>query len=216
MSFSESTFELIIVQKEKKTRANANAFISKSKKRRFIVLKQKQTIQTFEVDYTFFITFIYRSFQLHHVYMTSWKFVQMFLFFLQSIFDLLFHHINQKIHIIETNWNALIMMKLHQWIAIRIFMIQNLTKMQQFNQFDFVRIFTIYHSIAIDIKSLNVIWMLNWINEYHTTMHHDFEKSKTFWTFSEFDSFRLLFVKVILQSTSLQSNFTIVWKTTFV
>ena len=70
MSFFESTFELIIVQEEKKTRVNANAFISKSKKRRFIVLKQKKIIQTFESDYTFSITFIYRSFQLQHAYMT--------------------------------------------------------------------------------------------------------------------------------------------------
>ena len=71
MSFVESTFELIIVQEEKKTRVDANVFISKSKKRRFIVLKQKKIIQTSESDYTFSITFIYRSFQLHHVYMTS-------------------------------------------------------------------------------------------------------------------------------------------------
>ena len=70
MSFSESTFELATVQEEKKTRADANALISKSKKRRFIVLKQKQTIQTSESDYTSSITSIYRSFQLHHAYMT--------------------------------------------------------------------------------------------------------------------------------------------------
>ena len=128
MSFAESTSELVIVQEEKKTRVDANVFISKSKKRRFTVLKQKKVIQTSESDYTFSITFIYRSFQLHHAYMTSWKFVQLFLFLLQSIFDLLFHHINQKIHIIEINWNALTMMKLRQWIAIRILMIQNLAK----------------------------------------------------------------------------------------
>ena len=71
MSFSESTLELVIVQEEKKTRANANALISKSKKRRFIVLKQKQAIQTSESDYTSSITSIYQSFQLHHAYMTS-------------------------------------------------------------------------------------------------------------------------------------------------
>ena len=70
MSFSESTFELVIVQKEKKTRVDANVLISKSKKRRFIVLKQKKIIQTFESDYTSSITFIYRSFQLRHAYMT--------------------------------------------------------------------------------------------------------------------------------------------------
>ena len=71
MSFSVSTSELIMVQKEKKTRVDANVFISKSKKRRFIVLKQKKVIQTSESDYTSSITSIYRSFQLHHAYMTS-------------------------------------------------------------------------------------------------------------------------------------------------
>ena len=91
-----------------------------------------------------------------------------------------------------------------------------LQKTQQFNYFDFVRVFTIYHSIAIDIKSLNVIWTLSLINKCHTTMHHDFEKSKTFWMSSKFDYSRLLFLKIILQSTSSQSNFTIVWKTSFV
>ena len=71
MSFAESTSELVIVQKEKKTRVDANALISKSKKRRFTVLKQKKVIQTSESDYTSSITSIYRSFQLHHAYMTS-------------------------------------------------------------------------------------------------------------------------------------------------
>ena len=71
MSFSESTSELVIVQEEKKTRVNANVLISKLKKRRFIVLKQKKAIQTFEFDYTSFITFIYRSFQLRHVYIVT-------------------------------------------------------------------------------------------------------------------------------------------------
>ena len=59
MSFVESTFELIIVQEEKKTRVDANVLISKSKKRRFIVLKQKKVIQTSESDYTSSITSIY-------------------------------------------------------------------------------------------------------------------------------------------------------------
>ena len=103
MSFSESTLELVIVQEEKKTRANANALISKSKKRRFIVLKQKQAIQTSESDYTSSITSIYRSFQLHHAYMASWEFVQLFLFLLQSILDLLLQHINQTTHTLEIN-----------------------------------------------------------------------------------------------------------------
>ena len=71
MSFAESTFELVIYQKKKETRVDANVFISKSKKRRFIVLKQKKIIQTREFDYTLFITFIYRSFQLNHACMTS-------------------------------------------------------------------------------------------------------------------------------------------------
>ena len=128
MSFAESTSELVIVQEEKKTRVDANVLISKSKKRRFIVLKQKKVIQTSESDYTSFITSIYRSFQLHHAYMTFWKFVQLFLFLLQSIFDLLFHHINQTIYTLEINWNALTMMKLRQWVAIRILMTQNLAK----------------------------------------------------------------------------------------
>ena len=79
--FVKFIFELIIVQKEMKTRVDANVFFSKSKKRRFIVLKQKKIIETFKFDYTFFIIFIYRLFELYHVYMTFWKFVQLFLFF---------------------------------------------------------------------------------------------------------------------------------------
>ena len=79
-----------------------------------------------------------------------------------------------------------------------------LQKTQQFNHFDFRKIFTNHHSIAIDIKSLNVIWTLNLINRCHTTMHHDFEKSKSFWMFSEFDYFRLLFLKI---STNQQIEF---------
>ena len=71
MSFFGSTPELVTVQEEEETRADADVLISKSKKRRFIVLKQEKVIQTFESDYTFSITFIYRSFQLHHVYMAS-------------------------------------------------------------------------------------------------------------------------------------------------
>ena len=137
MSFFKSTFELIIVQAAKKTRVDVNAFISKSKKRRFIVLKQKKVIQTFESNYTFSITFIYRLIQLHHAYMTSWKFVQLFLFLLQSIFDLLFQHINQTTHILEINWNTLIMMKLRQWIAIRLQIIQNLAKKATIQSFWF-------------------------------------------------------------------------------
>ena len=70
MSFAESTSELVIVQKEKKKRVDANVLISKSKKRHFTVLKQKKVIQTRESDYTFSITSIYRSFQLSHVCMT--------------------------------------------------------------------------------------------------------------------------------------------------
>ena len=71
MSFAGPTPELATAQEEEETRADANAPISKSKKRRFTVLKQKKIIQTFESDYTFSITFIYRSFQLRHACMTS-------------------------------------------------------------------------------------------------------------------------------------------------
>ena len=71
MSFSGPTPELAIVQEEEETRVGANVLISKSKKRRFPVSKQKKVIQTSGSDYTSSITSIYRSFQLHHAYMTS-------------------------------------------------------------------------------------------------------------------------------------------------
>ena len=154
MSFAESTLELVIAQEEKKTRVDANALISKSKKRRFIVLKQKKVIQTFEFDYTFFITFIYRSFQLHHACMTSWEFVQLFLFLLQSIFDLLLQHINQKIHTEKINWNALIMMKLRQWIAIRIQTTQNFAKNATIQSFWFQKSF---HNASLNRDRYHVI-----------------------------------------------------------
>ena len=154
MSFVESTSELIIAQKEKKTRVDANALISKSKKRRFIVLKQKKVIQTFESDYTFSITFIYRSFQLHHVCMTFWKFVQLFLFLLQSILDLLFQHINQKTHTEKINWNALTMMKLRQWVAIRIQTTQNLAKNATIQSFWFQKNF---HNASLNRDRYHVI-----------------------------------------------------------
>ena len=127
---------------------------SKSKKRRFNVLKQKKIIQTFEFDYTFFITFIYRSFQLHHAYMTFWKFVQLFLFLLQSIFDLLFQHINQTIHILKINWNALIMMKLRQWVAIRFQMIQNFAKNATIQSFWFQ---TSFHNSSFNRNQYQII-----------------------------------------------------------
>ena len=154
MSFAESTSELIITQEEKKTRVDANAFISKSKKRRFIVLKQKKVIQTSEFDYTSSITSIYRSFQLCHACMTFWKFVQLFLFFLQSIFDLLFQHINQKTRTEKINWNALTMMKLRQWIAIRIQMTQNFAKNATIQLFWFQKSF---HNSSFNLDRYHVI-----------------------------------------------------------
>ena len=128
MSFSGPTPELATVQEEEKTRAGANAPISKSKKRRFTVLEQKKAIQTPESDYTPPITSIYRPFQLHHAYMASWEPVQLFLFLLQPILDLLLHHTNQTAYTIETNWNALTMVELRQWVAIRLQMAQDLAK----------------------------------------------------------------------------------------
>ena len=71
MSFYESIPELETVQEEKETRFNANALFKRSKKRSFIILKQKEVIETSEPDYTPFITSIYRSFQLYYSYMTS-------------------------------------------------------------------------------------------------------------------------------------------------
>ena len=62
MSFYELIPELETVQKEKKTRSDANAFFKRSKKRSFILLKQKEVIETSESDYILFITLIYRSF----------------------------------------------------------------------------------------------------------------------------------------------------------
>ena len=103
MSFAGPTPELATVQEEEETRVGANAPISKSKKRRFTVLEQKKAIQTPGPDYTPPITPIYRPFQLHHAYMASWEPVQLFLFLLQSILDLLLHHINQTIYILEIN-----------------------------------------------------------------------------------------------------------------
>ena len=71
MSFAESTPELDTVQEKKKTRASEIASLPKSKKRRFIVLEQKEAIQTSGPDYTSPITSAYRSFQLRHAYMAS-------------------------------------------------------------------------------------------------------------------------------------------------
>ena len=62
MSFYELISELEIVQEKKKTRFDANVFFKKSKKRSFIILKQKEVIETSKSDYTSSITFIYRSF----------------------------------------------------------------------------------------------------------------------------------------------------------
>ena len=96
MLFYEPVPELENVQEELKTRSEANALSQRSKKRSFIILKQKKVIKTSEADYTPSITLIYRLFQLHYSYMASWKPVQLFLFLIQSILDLLLHHTNQK------------------------------------------------------------------------------------------------------------------------
>ena len=82
MSFYELISELETVQEEEKTYSDANTLFKRLKKRSFIILKQKEVIETSEPDYTSFITFIYRSFQLYYFYMTSWEFVHLFLFFI--------------------------------------------------------------------------------------------------------------------------------------
>ena len=96
MLFSGPIPELETVQEEKETRSDANAPFKRSKKQSFIILEQKKAIETLESDYIPSITLIYRSFQLYYSYMTSWEPVQLFLFFIQSILNLLFYHTNQK------------------------------------------------------------------------------------------------------------------------
>ena len=71
MSFYGPIPELETVQEEEETRSGANALLKRSKKRSFIILEQKEAIETSEPDYTSLITLIYRSFQLHYPYMTS-------------------------------------------------------------------------------------------------------------------------------------------------
>ena len=70
MSFYGPIPELETVQEEEETRSGANAPPKRSKKRSFIILKQKEAIETSGPDYTSFITLIYRPFQLHYLYMT--------------------------------------------------------------------------------------------------------------------------------------------------
>ena len=135
MSFNEFTPQLEIVQEELKTRSEANDLIKIFKKRIFIIAKQKKKINKFESAYTSSITSIRRSFELRHLYMISWSSVRLFLFLLQSILELLFHHINQKIQTTKKSWNTLTMMKLRQWIAIRVLMIQKLTKIATIQSF---------------------------------------------------------------------------------
>ena len=101
MSFYELIPELETVQEELKTRSDANALSKRSKKRSFIILKQKEAIETSESNYTSSITPDYRPFQLRYIYMTSWSPVQLFLFLIQSILDLLLYHINQKTQIMK-------------------------------------------------------------------------------------------------------------------
>ena len=59
MSFYGPIPELETVQEEEETRSGANAPLKRSKKRSFIILKQKEVIETSESDYTSSITFIY-------------------------------------------------------------------------------------------------------------------------------------------------------------
>ena len=99
MSFSGPIPELETVQEEKETRSNANVLFKKSKKRSFTILEQEEVIETSKSDYTPSITLIYRSFQLHYFYMTSWELVQLFLFLIQSVFNLLFYYTNEKVRL---------------------------------------------------------------------------------------------------------------------
>ena len=69
--------------------------------------------------------------------MTSWLFVQLFLFLIQSVLDLLLYHINQMAQTIEKNWNTLNMIKLRQWVAICIQMTQELSKKSTIQSFSF-------------------------------------------------------------------------------
>ena len=128
MSFYGPIPELETVQEEEETRSDANAPSKRSKKRSFTILEQKEVIETSGPDYTPFITSIYRSFQLYYPYMASWKLVQLFLFLIQSVLNLLLNHTNKKAQTIEKSSNTLTMMELRQRIAIRIQMSQNLSK----------------------------------------------------------------------------------------
>ena len=71
MLFYKPILELKIVQEEKETRFDANTLPKKLKKRSFIILKQKEVIETLKSDYTSSITLIYQLLQLHYSYMAS-------------------------------------------------------------------------------------------------------------------------------------------------
>ena len=71
MLFYKLIPELKTVQEEKKMRSDTNALFKRSKKRSFIILKQKEVIETSGSNYIPLITSIYRLFQLHHPYMIS-------------------------------------------------------------------------------------------------------------------------------------------------
>ena len=101
MSFSGPIPELETVQEEEETRSGANAPFKRSKKRSFIILEQKEAIEASGSDYTPPITPIYRLFQLYYPYMTAWEPVQLFLFLIQSVLNLLLYHTNQKTQTIE-------------------------------------------------------------------------------------------------------------------
>ena len=62
MSFYGPVLKLKNVQEKLKMRFKANVLSQKSKKRSFIILEQKEVIETSRVDYTPFITSIYRLF----------------------------------------------------------------------------------------------------------------------------------------------------------
>ena len=128
MSFNKPTPKLKNVQEEFETRCNGNASTNTTKKRTFTIAKQKKEINTPKPAYIPPITPIRRSFELRHPYMASWSPVCLFLFLLQPILELLLHHTNQRAQTSNKRWNTLTMMKLRQWVAIRILIAQNLAK----------------------------------------------------------------------------------------
>ena len=70
MLFFELIFKLTIMQKKKENAYRYKRFYFEIEKTTFYCIEIKKIIQTFEFDYIFFIIFIYRLFQLYHVYIT--------------------------------------------------------------------------------------------------------------------------------------------------